>query len=144
MTDNTSPDTRIGTSPIVGMSHHPPAWALIDVLALNHPLVLRHEPQNAFDPNALAIWVQTASLDDNQVEALNASSRLRRDGLTTDDLLARDEWQLGYIPAALAKALFDKGYVAPFAELPGEFTTLSSGRPCIRFTTPRPNDTNEE
>jgi hypothetical protein len=144
MTENTNPDTRTGTSPIVGMSYHPPAWALIDVLALNHPLILRHEPQNAFDTNALAIFVQTTSLDDNQIEALNASPRLRRDGLTTNDLLSRDEWQLGYIPAVLAKALFDKGYVAPLAELPGEFTTSASGQPCIRFTTAQPSDTKPE
>ena len=45
----------MNTFPIVGAYYHPPAKALIDALAVDTPLLLIAEPDNAYDPNAIAV-----------------------------------------------------------------------------------------
>ncbi len=56
------------TAPIVGSHFRPPAKAILQVLPLGHPLQLKPEPENQYDPQAVAIWVASATLQEFEDE----------------------------------------------------------------------------
>ena len=103
--------------PIVGAKYRPPAEAILGVLAVGTPLILRPEPTNPADSNAKAVWVKTADISNEGFAALD-DGRLRRFTMTIKDLTLRDEWHLGYIPAVVAS---DPRLVAIKSEIPGRF-----------------------
>ena len=87
--------------PIVGQYHKLPAPTLIKVLPFKTPLTMRPEPQNPVDNHAKAIILLTKDIPDAAFVALD-DGRLKKYNLTIKDIMAKDEWQLGYIPAIAA------------------------------------------
>lgn len=98
------------TFPIVGAYYRPPAKAILEVLASGAQLILRPEPDNPSDPNAIQVIVHgrtLAALSDKAKEAL--AEVLPLWGCTLDEALACEEIHLGFIPrthsAAVAQQL---------------------------------------
>jgi hypothetical protein len=98
--------TTTHTFPIVGAFFRPPAKAILEVLSSGSPLILRPEPDNPSDPNAIQVWVTRATL-----AALSASASARLGetgplfGHELADILAAPEHHLGYIPRTSAGAV---------------------------------------
>lgn len=80
---------------LVGMQFHPPALAVLSALPAGCPLEVRPEPQNEYDPNALAVWLEIKNIPATAHETL--SERLPGYGVTLEEFLQREEIQIGYI-----------------------------------------------
>jgi hypothetical protein len=105
---------KVYTLPIVGSRFHPPADDILEVIAIGTLLILRADPHNRFDENAIGIWI--AKID----------SPIK----TT---LRQPEYHLGFIPKDLAKVLRERGFPTD-TDIPGEFYLKSdSNQPHIRF-----------
>lgn len=52
----------IFSGPLVGMRHRQPVPAIVAALSPNHPVTLQRQPDNPYDPNALAVYVAGDSL----------------------------------------------------------------------------------
>lgn len=117
------------TYPIVGAFYRPPAQAILKVLPVGTKLTLIPEPENEFDSNAIAIYLnssQLSSLSDSAkmllaTEALNS-------GILLEEVLAKPEHHLGYIPRAIAAKL------KLSSELSAKFTTSLDGKPAVIFS----------
>lgn len=113
------------TYPIVGVSYRPPSQTILEHLALNTPLVMRREPDNRFDPNAIAIWIETSNIPPND---LDLNSALSRRGFSIWELKANDEFQLGYIPATIAAVIAGD---FPLSDTPARFAISGTGKPIV-------------
>jgi hypothetical protein len=82
-------------APLVGMHFRPPAKALLSVLPQGHPLYLRREPHNEYDPHAVAVDLLTATLPERLHEDL--AQMLPPMGHTLEDFLSQERWHLGYL-----------------------------------------------
>lgn len=122
------------TMPIVGAFFRPPAKLVCNTLPIGQPLVLYAEPDNAFDANAVAVWLITETLGDTVKEALEAA--LPSSGLTLEQFLAQAMWHLGYIPKELAARLKAEEVVVNEVPLDVTFTTSAPGKPAVRFANP--------
>jgi hypothetical protein len=80
----------------MGAHFRPPAKALIQALASDHPLELRPEPSNPYDPNAVAVWLDADTIDEETLETELAFTLLAQ-GQDVESLLAQRWWQLGYL-----------------------------------------------
>jgi hypothetical protein len=88
---------------IVGAHFRPPAKVVLEVLPLNTVLYGRAEPENPYDPNAVAVYL------DNPLEALRAvgppdsfawelfEGQLLNCGWSRDLLAKEESLQLGYL-----------------------------------------------
>lgn len=83
-------------SRIVGAFFRPPAKAILECLPAATPLVLRAEPTNEYDANAIKVCISTADIPPTALAAMEAD--LSGFGFAIDDILAQEEWHLGYIP----------------------------------------------
>jgi len=117
--------------PIVGMFYRPPAKAFINVLAIGTPLIIRAEPDNQTDPNAVAVWLRTSYLGEAALAELDL--QLGGFGYKLADVLAREEWHLGYIPKEMAAELRASGRVLPGADYDATFLTNPAGAPRVAF-----------
>jgi hypothetical protein len=111
---------------IVGLKFHPPALALVRALPLNCPLILRPEPDNAYDPNAIQVILPTSTIPPSAFGQIN--EELQSSGMEIDELLAQSEWLLGYIPKEKAAEI----RLLP-GDTPAEFAFHFSGKPLVRF-----------
>lgn len=118
------------TYSIVGAYYRPPAEALLKVLAIGAPLVLQAEPTNAFDPNAIAIWLRPEVIPETAYPALE--TELAGYGFTLHDIMGAEAWHVGYIPKALAAVLRANGFPID-AEIAGTFTLSPRGKPEVRY-----------
>lgn len=116
---------------IVGLKFHPPALALIRGLPLHCPLILRAEPNNAYDPNAIRVILPTATIPQLAFGQIN--EELLSSGMEIDDLLAQEEWLLGYIPRQVASELREPIGFVGVEDLPAEFIINHAGKPIVRF-----------
>jgi hypothetical protein len=121
-------DTRY-TLPIVGARFRPPAQGLLDVLAHSTPLVLRREPSNEYDINAIQVLVASSAIT---APTAQLAKVLEGYGLTIEDLHARSEWHLGYIPRG------DAAQLAPRIDAGALVTRCTlgfgiDGKSCARF-----------
>lgn len=109
--------------PIVGGFYRPPANALLKFMPQGTSLILRPEPENAYDPNAIQVLVQGASIpfDPDLDEALL--------GYGTDIAAVRDTYEihLGYIPRGFAATMTLQD------EIPGTFGFDAKGKPLVRI-----------
>ncbi len=115
---------------IVGAHFRPPAKAILAACPLGTPLELRPEPTNQYDPNAVAVWIQTSSIPHTSRDDLDL--RAKGYGYSADEIFAQSEFHLGYIPKEEAKrivGLFPEG-----EPVPGKLACLPQGDPSIRFT----------
>ena len=91
---------------LVGMHFRPPARQVLERLRLGTRLELRREPDNAYDPWAVEVWVSPAEieLDEGFEEALAGA------GCDLEELLAQEAIQLGFLGAS--PKLIEAGQVA--------------------------------
>jgi hypothetical protein len=119
------------TFPIVGMFYRPPAKALIDALAVGTPLLLIAEPENNFDPNAVAVWLHSKDIPEASYTALEET--LPPFGWTLEKVLEEEEHHLGYIPKEMAAQLKACGAVKDGEAVEVTFSTSASGAPRVKF-----------
>jgi hypothetical protein len=130
MKETTSMATN--TLPIVGAFHHPPAKALIEALPIGTPLTLIAEPDNAFDVNAIMVWLKSTDIPEAAYPMLEES--LPAFGHSLDTVTNQESWHIGYIPKEMAAKLRAQGV----AEQPLEvsFSTSTNGAPRVRSEEP--------
>ncbi len=87
---------------IVGSRFRPPAPTILACLNHHQLLELRLEPDNPYDPNAVAVWI-TDFASDYPEEAMELEFELGEDGKECPDLTA--PIRLGYIPREQAAEL---------------------------------------
>jgi hypothetical protein len=134
-------------SSIVGARFRPPAAGVLSVLPGSASLLVRREPSNPYDPNALQVLVPAevlAALPQPQllaaVEGFGFTLGEAGPGQLVTNDYARSPLEtplhLGYVPrveAATLAGAFDKAGVR---EVPGELTFAADGAPRVRFTAP--------
>lgn len=88
---------------LVGAFARPPAGAILAGVPRGTLVELRPEPENPYDPGAVAVWISTAGLRADPGAAARVEEELLNFGQTLGDLEA--EVQLGYLAAAGGKPL---------------------------------------
>jgi len=131
---------------IVGGKFRPPALGVLSALPAGFPLLLRREPSNAYDNNAIMVLVNDADawseLDDAAVNELLAGY-----GAEKDDISARlgggsPGFQLGYVPREDASEIAVIADALRAASWRGVLTFSSSGNPRVTFQLPRGKEEN--
>lgn len=123
----------MSTYPIVGAFYRPPAKALIDVLPIGTPLSLIAEPENAFDPFAVAVWLYSRDIPSGPAQE-TLRGTLPAFGIDLETVLAQDAWHLGYVPKEMAKALRESDTVPVDQPIEGSFSLSSGGAPRVRLS----------
>jgi hypothetical protein len=120
------------TLAIVGAKFSPPAQGILSVLPTNAALVVRREPSNAYDENAMQVLAPT---DDwaNAPGVAKLDEACAGYGHSGDDVLAKPEWHLGYIPRQDALLLAPRMDKAEVREVPGVLTWSAEGAPRVQF-----------
>jgi hypothetical protein len=129
MSESISGRTRF---PIVGARHRPPAVALINALPVGAPLTVIAEPENQYDPNAIAVWLYTKDLPEASREALKETGP--QSGWPFDKIMAQEVFHLGYIPKELAAELKASGAIRDNEPVDVTFAVNASGQPRVLFT----------
>lgn len=119
------------TMPIVGAFYRPPAKVLITVLPIGCPLKLYAEPDNPADANAVAVYLASKDIPDTAHDELGEA--LPQFGFDLAQVLAQEEWHLGYVPKEMAKQLRDADIVMPSVPVDVTFSLNAKGNPRIRF-----------
>jgi hypothetical protein len=119
------------TFPIVGAFYRPPAQALLAVLPVGAPLTLIAEPDNPYDPNAIAIWLKSKDIPTSAHAELE--NTLLRFGFDLDQIFAQENWHIGYIPKEIAATLRASGIIQPDEEIEVTFALAPSGTPRVAF-----------
>lgn len=112
--------------PIVGDFYRPPAKAILAHLGARTPLILRPEPENPYDPNAIAVFIEGANIP----EDYDLDVALGGYGTNIAETRARPEIHLGYIPRGLAATLTLSG------DLPAHFSFTSGGKAAVEVDLP--------
>lgn len=86
------------SAPLVGMRFRPPALTILQGLGMDQKLILRREPENQYDPNAIAV-----DMPENWQEALPELAEEARTEAQSLGLELPSTPQLGYIRAVEAK-----------------------------------------
>ena len=120
--------------PIVGAHYRPPAKLLISVLPIGTPLFLLAEPDNAYDPNAIMVMLETQNIPDEADEVLE--QQLPEFGLDLDMITSQDQWHLGYIPKEFAAMLRAADIVKVNVPSDVTFGTNPKGDPRVVFAEP--------
>lgn len=118
------------TVPIVGMFYRPPAKALIAVMSVGTKLTLLAEPDNPYDSNAIAVWLDPSDFSEDVKAQL--PSALADFGFSLDDIMAKPAWHLGYVPKEIAAQLRATGFDSD-ACIIGAFRLSASGAPRVAF-----------
>jgi hypothetical protein len=121
------------TLPIVGAFYRPPAKALIEALSIGTPLQLIAEPDNQYDPNAIAVYLCTTDIPDNAYDKLEEI--LPPYGYSLEQVMNEEYWHLGYVPKELAAKLV--GTLGP-EPMSVTFSLSSNGAPRVRREEPFP------
>ena len=124
--------TRTFALPIVGAKFRPPALGILATLPSDCALVLRREPSNGFDVNAIQVLVARSALERLDARVLNEA--VLGYGSSFGDLMLSAEHHLGYIPredaARLAPLVDARGLV----EWSGALGFSPTGAPRVEFT----------
>jgi hypothetical protein len=88
------------TLPLVGSHFRPPAKALLQVLPSGTELILRAEPGNPYDPNAVQVLLPTANIPEDVEQELEIHALGH--GYDLPQIKAQDEWHVGYVKATEA------------------------------------------
>lgn len=91
--------TRLSIA-LVGMAFRPPAKEVLSVLPLGMPLILHPEPDNSYDPNAIAVLVDLAEYPVARMGLLQA---VVSPGWDASELCAQGPFHLGYLAASGGK-----------------------------------------
>ena len=117
--------------PIVGAFYRPPAQAILSVLAVDTKLTLLAEPENAYDANAIAVWLDPKDIAEGAYAAL--SEKLNDCGWALTQVLEAEALQLGYIAKNFAAQLKASGAVIDDTPLDVTYGVNASGEPRVRF-----------
>jgi len=123
--------SAIRAMPIVGAAYRPPASAILGALPAGASLLLRPEPSNPFDPNAVMVVVTVGVIRD-QADAEELAMRLGGFGMTYDELTDEfldHEYHLGYIAKTFAASLAP---VMAGAVWPAELLFSGNGSPLAK------------
>ena len=123
--------TERTTFPIVGMKFRPPAQALINSLAIGVPLTVMAEPENQYDPNAIAVWLYTKDIPEASKKAL--AETLPNSGFTIERVMAEEVYHLGYIPKEMAAELKASGAIRDNEPQAAQFLVSAQGQARVRF-----------
>jgi hypothetical protein len=123
------------TMPIVGAFYRPPAKALIDVLPIGTPLQLIAEPENPYDPNAVAVYLASEHIPEAAKAKLEETLPLC--GFSVEAVMEQQFWHLGYVPKEMASKLRDANVVAD-EPVDVTFSTSTNGAPRVRSSEPFP------
>lgn len=122
------------TLPIVGAFYRPPAKLLLDCLSIGTPLFLLAEPDNQYDPNAVAVYLESHNIPVESHAKLE--EELPPFGQSLDSVLGQDQWHLGYIPKEFAAQLRASETVVPNTPVDVTFSVSANGAPRVRFGEP--------
>jgi len=120
------------TLPIVGAFYRPPAKLVLESLPIGAELFLCAEPDNAYDANAVAVWVLSETIPSSAHAKLEEG--LPAFGFTLDTFLAQEQWHLGYIKKEIAAELKVKGIVNNDKTVDVIFTLSADGKPRAQLT----------
>lgn len=124
------------TFPIVGAFFRQqagvPAPAILRSLPIGTALILHAEPTNAFDANAIAVYIATDTLGADQRIRDALEENLSTSGHTVSELLEKDFLHLGYIPKDIAAVLKARGFPNE-GDVEAEFSCAASGAPRVRM-----------
>jgi len=87
--------------PIVGAFYRPPAKAILDALPQDTTLLLRAEPENPHDSYAVMVVLRSADISEGPAREKLAET-LPNFGFDLDEIMAQEEWHIGYIPRTVA------------------------------------------
>ena len=114
--------------PIVGAKFHPPATIILDFMAVNTRLILRPDPSNRYDSNAIEVRAEGEFL----LPSSNFDAALARKGFNIADIInAETSWMLGFVPKDVAKFFMEKGFGT--SEKPARFVVMPTGAPAIQL-----------
>ena len=123
---------------IVGTRFRPPSAALLDVMPLGFSLMLRREPGNVHDVNAVMVLVPDS---DAWREFATTHAGVLRDKLAPFGKDAGDitlPWHLGYVPREDAVEVARIADSQHIVEWPGTLSFSATGQPRISFTFTQP------
>lgn len=120
------------THKIVGMYWRKPALGILKGLPAATQLSVIHDETNEHDPNAMAVFVETATM----LRALNTDAlkekmdeEVAQFGTSLSELETQPAWQLGFIPREDAvEVVKDKDKIS-FSEL----SFLADGKPVVKI-----------
>lgn len=116
------------TLPIVGSYFRPPAKIVLDHLPIDCPMFLRAEPSNEYDPNAIAVWLDTSAIP----ESSELETALAGFGTTIAFLQQQEAMHVGYVPREKAAVLRALGFPDAI-DVPATFSVSVNGAPRVRF-----------
>lgn len=82
-------------APIRGFHFHPPAKALVQFIPFQAQLLLRREPENQYDPNAIQVWIAPQAFPESVEDQLQVD--LMGFGMDLAQFREQAHWLLGYI-----------------------------------------------
>jgi len=133
------------TAPLVGDFYRPPAKGLLQCLPSSHSLLLRREPENPYDENAVMVLLSTSTLTDDMMDTLE--EKCAPFGFGADEIFAAEEWHLGYIAKEyavhLTKLLInDDGEEVPYTATLSFFTNeRGQNKPLVNIEIDIPEET---
>lgn len=123
------------TLAIVGARFRPPASGLLSVLPGGAPLMVRREPSNQYDANALQVLLPITSLQEAVPEE-QLRAAVEGFGFGLAEIFAQPEWHLGYVPRTDAELLAPSFDSEGVREVQGSLTFDLQGRPAVSFQVP--------
>lgn len=132
------------SAPLVGMHFRPPARAILNALGAGHPLYLKPEPENPYDPNAIAVWFDAETIRHSSDTQTELETTLPPMGGDLEELFDRRYWHIGYmakehavmhqkvIQQSIADAATNSATSAPFGH-PASLSFSGSGKYQISF-----------
>lgn len=91
------------TLPLVGAHYRPPAKALLQVIPAGTELILRAEPDNPYDSNAVQVLLATANIPEDVEQDLEMHALGY--GFDLAQIKNQEEWHVGYVKATEAQWL---------------------------------------
>lgn len=124
--------------PIVGAKFRPPAAGLLQLLPVGTRLLVRREPQNEYDANALQVILPVdGELTDLALEATDKWDEvLGGYGYSVVAICSEPEWHLGYVPKEYARELAPQFDAAGAREVPARLAVSATGLPRVQFEVP--------
>jgi hypothetical protein len=119
--------------PIVGAFYRPPAKLILQAIAVGTPLLLSAEPDNEFDPHAVAVWIITENIAGPALELLELN--IPTVGIDMETFVSQEQWHLGYVPKEWSVKLRLAGVVPENTVVYGKFM-LENNKPHFAFDTP--------
>jgi hypothetical protein len=100
-------------------------------MPIGTPLFIIAEPDNQYDPNAIAVWVETKDIGPQMQQSLEPE--LGPFGFDIEQILTQDAWHLGYVPKEMAAKITSQGVLGSGPYM-GSFSVSAGGAPRFRST----------